>query len=363
MDGNEGYYREVFENAPVAVMIEDFSELKTHLDDLGSRGIVDLRSHLVDDSQALFRCAALARIVDVNAAALELFGADSKEALLADLPRIFTEASWNGFRENLLALAQGGRSNETQTVNRTLAGETIHVILRWTLPPDSRDTWGRVIVSILDVTSRVRAEEALRSSEARHRDLCAHLPESVYEADMEGKITFANQTALQAFGYTEQDIEAGLPVIALIAAGDQARASRNIQRVIAGEDVGANEYVVSRKDGNIFPALVRTRPISDHGGSIVGFRGVAVDISDRKRVEEERETLIKELQQALAKIKTLHGLIPICASCKNVRDDDGYWHKVETYIREHSAAEFSHSICPECRKKLYPEKKPPDPKR
>jgi PAS domain S-box-containing protein len=363
MDGNEGYYRDVFETAPVAVMIEDFSELKQHLDDLRSRGVVDLGRHLADDSQALFRCAALARIVDVNAAALELFGADSKEDLLAELPRIFTEASWNGFRDNLLALAQGSRSNETQTVNRTLAGETIHVIVRWTVSTSSRDTWARVVVSILDVTSRVRVEDALRLSEAKHRDLCAYLPESVYEADLEGKVTFANWTALEAFGYTEQDLAAGLKVIELIAAVDQARAWRNIQRVIAGEDVGANEYLVGRRDGNTFPALVRTRPIRDDSGSTIGFRGVAVDISDRKRVEEEREKLIRELQQALAKIKTLHGLIPICASCKNVRDDDGYWHEVEAYIREHSTAEFSHSICPECRKKLYPEKKPPDPKR
>ena len=354
MDDNERYYREVFENAPVAVMIEDFSELKQHLNDLRRDGTVDLARHLVDD-QELFRCAALARIVDVNAAALELFGADSKEDLLADLPRIFTEASWNGFRDNLLALARGRRSNETQTVNRTLAGETIHVIVRWTVSTRSRDTWERVIVSILDVTSRVRAEEALRCSEARHRDLCAHLPESVYEADLGGRITFANQTALDAFAYTEQDLSMGLTVFDLIAAPDRARARSNIQRVLAGQAVGANEYVASRKDGSTFSALIRSRPICGDNDSAIGFRGVVVDITDRKHVEEEREKLIGELQQALAKIKTLSGLIPICASCKNVRDDEGYWHKVEAYLRERSAAEFSHSICPECRKKLYPE--------
>ena len=79
------------------------------------------------------------------------------------------------------------------------------------------------------------------------------------------------------------------------------------------------------------------------------------EIAERKRAEAEKEQLIKELQEALAEIKTLRGIIPICASCKKIRDDKGYWHQVEVYVRDHSEAEFSHSLCPECAKKLYPE--------
>jgi len=65
--------------------------------------------------------------------------------------------------------------------------------------------------------------------------------------------------------------------------------------------------------------------------------------------------LIQKLQEALANIKTLRGLLPICASCKKIRDDNGYWHQIETYIRVHSEADFSHGICPECKIRLYPE--------
>jgi len=79
------------------------------------------------------------------------------------------------------------------------------------------------------------------------------------------------------------------------------------------------------------------------------------EIELRKKTEEEREKLIKDLTEALAKVKTLSGLLPICASCKKIRDDKGYWKQIEEYIRDHSEAEFSHSICPECAKKLYPE--------
>ena len=78
-------------------------------------------------------------------------------------------------------------------------------------------------------------------------------------------------------------------------------------------------------------------------------------IDERKRVEEEREKLINELQEALNKVKTLSGLLPICSSCKKVRDDSGYWNQIEVYIRDHSEADFSHSICPDCAKELYPD--------
>jgi PAS domain S-box-containing protein len=76
--------------------------------------------------------------------------------------------------------------------------------------------------------------------------------------------------------------------------------------------------------------------------------------SERKKTEEEKEKLILELREALKQVKTLRGFLPICASCKKIRDDQGYWQKIESYIRDHSDLEFSHGICPECAKKLYP---------
>jgi hypothetical protein len=78
-------------------------------------------------------------------------------------------------------------------------------------------------------------------------------------------------------------------------------------------------------------------------------------INRRKQAESEREKLITELQDAAAKIKTLSGLLPICSNCKNIRDDQGYWKQIESYIRDHSEAEFTHSMCPVCAKKLYPD--------
>ncbi len=79
------------------------------------------------------------------------------------------------------------------------------------------------------------------------------------------------------------------------------------------------------------------------------------EIAERKKMEEERAKLVAELQDALDNVKTLRGIIPICASCKKIRDDKGYWNQVEAYVKKHSLAEFSHSICPQCAKKIYPQ--------
>jgi hypothetical protein len=90
--------------------------------------------------------------------------------------------------------------------------------------------------------------------------------------------------------------------------------------------------------------------------------GIAILMMNSQRLELDlmasrdnlQETVLK-LQAAMDEVKTLSGLLPICASCKKIRDDKGYWTQIETYIREHSDAEFSHGICPDCAKKLYPE--------
>ncbi len=100
---------------------------------------------------------------------------------------------------------------------------------------------------------------------------------------------------------------------------------------------------------------VRIIPLADRRGRAQGHLAILRDITESREAEEERERLIQSLQDALAQVKTLRGLLPICANCKKIRDDSGYWRQVEDYIHEHSEADFSHSICPDCMRKLYPE--------
>lgn len=106
---------------------------------------------------------------------------------------------------------------------------------------------------------------------------------------------------------------------------------------VAAMKAGASDYL---DKGEIGPSLLE--------------RSIRYAI-ERKRTMGERERLISELRKALAKVKQLTGLLPICATCKKIRDDKGYWNQIEAYISDHSEADFSHGICPECARKLYPE--------
>jgi len=99
--------------------------------------------------------------------------------------------------------------------------------------------------------------------------------------------------------------------------------------------------------------LVTCSPLFDKNGMPIGSVHVARDITELKQKEEEREKLIIEIQDALEKVKILSGLVPICANCKKIRDDKGYWNQIEGYIQKYSELKFSHGMCPECSDKLY----------
>ena len=109
------------------------------------------------------------------------------------------------------------------------------------------------------------------------------------------------------------------------------------------------------RDGDRLWVYWTTTAIAGESGAVEFVVATGVDITALKQAESEMERLIAQLQDALANVKTLRGLVPICANCKKIRDDHGYWRLVEEYVREHSEAEFSHGICPACLKLLYPE--------
>jgi len=116
------------------------------------------------------------------------------------------------------------------------------------------------------------------------------------------------------------------------------------------------EYRIKTKTGEWKWVMSAGKAVEfDKKGEVLRIIGVCRDIDRNKRNELERESLIVQLQQALDNIRRLSGLLPICSSCKKIRDDKGYWQEVELYVRDHSEADFTHGICPECARKLYPE--------
>lgn len=114
------------------------------------------------------------------------------------------------------------------------------------------------------------------------------------------------------------------------------------------------EYRMLTKDGGYKWILDHAKIVQrDSNGRPLRMSGTHIDISKRKLMEEERDALIKSLQDALNEIKTLRGIIPICSYCHSIRDDQGAWSQLEKYISEHLDAKFSHGMCPECETKAY----------
>ena len=188
-------------------------------------------------------------------------------------------------------------------------------------------------------------------SEARHRLLFENSMDGILLTSPDGRIFDANPSACSILGRTREEIIAarreGLmdtsdPELARLV--EERRRTGKIRGVLAAR----------HPDGTTFPIEISSVVFPDTEGNeftCIIFR----DISGRKRAEAEREHLIIELQEALSKVKLLSGLLSICASCKKIRNERGQWEVLETYIRNRSAADFSHGLCLECLQKLYPQ--------
>ncbi len=137
----------------------------------------------------------------------------------------------------------------------------------------------------IDITKRRKAENELKESERRFRELAEMLPETIFEIDLQGKLTFINQNAFNLFGYTQEEFEKGINILGLIHENDRKRALTNINKILKGENPGITEYEISGKDGNFFPCLFHSSAITQNNIP-VGLRGFLIDITEKKHTQE-----------------------------------------------------------------------------
>jgi len=208
-----------------------------------------------------------------------------------------------------------------------------------------------ILLAIEDITERRRAEETLKTSETRYRRLFETAQDGILILDGEtGKISDVNPFLVEMLGYSHEEF-LGKRLWEIGAFKDRKASKAAFSELQSKGYVRYDDLPLETQDG---------RPMAVEFVSnvyLVNHRNVIQcnirDITFRKRIEEERRKLIHDLQDALVKIKRLRGLLPICASCKKIRDDKGYWNELEAYISEHSEAEITHGFCPDCMKKLY----------
>lgn len=199
--------------------------------------------------------------------------------------------------------------------------------------------------------------------ERQHRELPAQkdfsatlldtLPNPFFYKDTEGRYLGCNKALEEMLGLPRERI-IGRTVFDVAPEGVAGQYHEKDQALLnaPGKQVYESR-IISEWGDRERNVIFHKSTFTDNSGVVQGIMGVVFDVTDLKAAEAEKTKLIKELETALAEIKTLSGMLPICSSCKKIRDDQGYWQQLETYIETHSQALFSHSICPSCSKDLY----------
>jgi PAS domain S-box-containing protein len=186
--------------------------------------------------------------------------------------------------------------------------------------------------------------------------LLEHIPDNIYFKDRQGRFVKINKSQSLFLGLDSTETAVGKTDFDFFKQEHARQAFLDEQNIIeSGKPMLNKEELITTTGGISKWFSVTKAPLYNARGDIIGTFGLSRDITDSKELENEREALITQLKEALEHVQTLKGLIPICSHCKKMRDDQGYWHEVEVYVRDHSSAEFSHGLCEECLARFYPE--------
>ena len=307
---------------------------------------------LVEGTGALiFSISRRGRFTFVNEAAAKVLGYTQKEILgRFYLSFMYSEDTERVHNIILKQLEEGIEATNVELRFVNKEGSVGWFVFLINLIKKNGEIIGLKVVA-QDITERKRAEEALRDSERRFRLTIENQGEGIGRIDLEEKFDLCNPAAEEIFGVPYGTL-IGRNLMDFLSHESRKMIKRQTGERIKGKE-SSYEIEIIRPDGKRRQVLVTASPWKDDKGNVIGAYGIFRDITEWKKDEQEREKLISELQDALERVKRLKGLIPICASCKKIRDDKGYWEEVEVYIRNHADVEFSHGICPACQEKYY----------
>ncbi len=294
LEASEARYRRIFETAAVCIWDEDFSLVVTVLDALRARGVRDFRRYFDEHPEFVTEAAGLVRVRDVNQATLELFEARDKAELLGSLERVFLPETMAVFRDELLALAEGAASFKATAPAQTLGGRRIDILLSMVFPSED-PRLSSVLVSMLDMTERKRAEDALQVSQAQKSAVIELSLDGVIVIDEHGRILEFNPAAERMFGIRRSDA-LGREMAELVMPARFRDQHRNgMKRYLASgrhEILGQRlEMTALRADGAEFPIELVINATDVNGRPI--FTGFLRDVT----AEREAEAQLRQAQK------------------------------------------------------------------
>lgn len=289
----EARYRGLFEDSPISLWEEDFSAVKQRLDNLRREGVTDFRGFLQDHPEVTRECAALVKVLDVNKATIKLYGAENKKDLTNNLAIIFSDNSSNDFEDELTKIAEGQNNFEWEGVNKTLDGKRLDVNLVWSAVPGYEHDLSRVIVSIVNVSERKKAENALRDSELRLSKIFQTSPLPIAISRLsDNQFTDVNEAFQFLTGYNRSEIIGHTPREMNLWVNPERR-ELLLRDLRAKGSVRDFEFQIQHKSGRVFDMEMSADFIELAGE--LSVLTIAQDITSRKRAEEKTQTHLKRI--------------------------------------------------------------------
>jgi PAS domain S-box-containing protein len=204
-----------------------------------------------------------------------------------------------------------------------------------------------------DISRRKQMEKAFEENSELHRMLVGTIPDIIIQTDADGTIVFANDVAVRFGGFAGVEDILGRNILSFAAPADREKAAASL-KLMPNRNLEPTEYRMTFRPHEEFYFEVNGDVVRDARGTPCGMVFLIRDFTERKRAEMALQKRFAELQEALAQIKTLQGILPICSYCHRIRNDKEVWEQLEAYIGQHTDAQFSHGLCPECLQRHYP---------
>ncbi|HET59133.1 MAG TPA: PAS domain S-box protein, partial [Chloroflexi bacterium] len=289
-------YRSLFEDSPISLWEEDFSEVKVYLETLTDSGVSDLEAYFNENSSEFIKLTGLHRILSVNQATVELYEAESNADALAKLGGLFSEQSRRQFLDYVLRFHQGQTAWRSEAEHLTIKGRGIHVSVNIAIAPGYETTWAKVFVSVVDLSELSKAQQQVQQSESLLRSVFDSSPDWIMVKDRHHRFVLANKAFAEDIGLTPEDIigktdlEIGFEKEDVLGSKHKTGLLTSDKRVFdTGKSIQSYETSLRHTNGRrwLFDSI--KSPLFDEAGHIWGVMGIGRDVTERHKTEQVLE--------------------------------------------------------------------------